>query len=406
MIDRKDAAGPLAGLKVVEFAGLGPTPYCGMLLADMGAERIRIERPTVNGKSNAWTSFISVANALHRGGRSICINVKSDEGAAIVRRLLARCDVLLEGFRPGVMEKLGLGPTQASEINPRLVYARMTGWGQAGSLSATAGHDINYLALSGALHLIGRKGQPPIAPPGIFGDFAAGGTLLAFGIVCAVLEARCSGLGQVVDGSVLDAAALTTTMMRSMLSQGAWRDEPGTNVLDGGADFYEVYECADGKYVSVGALEPQFYGELMERLGVDPGKLPDRFDARAWPERKAFMSALFRTRARDDWAALFDRSDACVAPVLSLAESPLHPHNTARSTFYRQDGRWYPAPAPRFSRTSPVTPRRSRAAGQDSRALLLELGYSQESVVRLMEQGVVLQADVSKDPEPHAPDPC
>lgn len=389
------SGGPLKGIKLVEFAGLGPTPYCGMLLADMGAERIRIDRPLPKMADDGWLSFVSGGDGLHRGSRSICVNLKSPKGIEVIRRLLAGADVLLEGHRPGVMEKLGLGPAEAHALNPRLVYARMTGWGQTGPLAMTAGHDINYLAISGALHLVGRRGEPPVAPPALMGDFGAG-TLMAFGIVCAVLEAQRSGRGQVVDGSVLDSAALTTLIMRDMAAAGRWRDQTGENLLDSGADYYEVYECADGRYISVGALEPQFYAELMQKLGVDPGELPDRFDRDAWPERKAKMAALFRTRPRDAWAALFEGSDACVAPVLSLAETPQHPHNASRGTFFERGGAWEPAPAPRFSRTPPETPSLPTQPGQDSRALLLEHGYSQGEAEALFEEGAVMSSAVKK----------
>ncbi len=385
--------GPLSGLKLVEFAGLGPTPYCGMLLADMGAERILIDRPAPKmADDDGWLTFVKGVGVLTRGSRSICVNLKSPEGREVVRRLLADADILLEGYRPGVMEKLGFGPAEVHGLNARLVYARMTGWGQTGTLAMTSGHDINYLALSGALHLTGRQGRPPVAPPALLGDFGAGGSLMAFGIVCAVLEAWRSGTGQVVDGSVLDGAALTTHALRGLLKTGQWRDRTGENVIDSGAYFYDVFECADGRYISVGALEPQFYAELLEKLELDPAELPDRFDRKQWPHHRAVFSEAFRSLPRDSWAAIFEGSDACVAPVLSLEESPHHPHNAIRGVFFERDGAWEASPAPRFSRTPPSTPRPVPTSGQDSHALLLEHGYSAAEAEHLLGSGAAISA--------------
>jgi len=343
-----------------------------MLLADLGAERIRIDRPALGRSDDDWTRFANGTSLLHRGSRSICLDLKSAQGIQVVQRLVANADILLEGFRPGVMEKLGLGPSDLHALNEQLIYARMTGWGQTGSRAKTAGHDINYLAVSGALHLIGRRGQAPVAPPAVFGDFAAGGSLMAFGIMCAVWEASRSGVGQVVDGSVLDGAALATVAIKSLLGVGFWKDQTGENLIDSGSYFYDVFECADGRFISVGALEPQFYSELLEKLGVDALDSEGRFDPAEWPKRKAVLATVFRSRPRDAWAALLENSDACVAPVLSLAEAPSYSHNASRGTFFERDGRWEVAPAPRFSRTSASVPGRPAIPGEDSHALLVE----------------------------------
>jgi len=387
---------PLTGVRVLEFAGLGPAPFCGMLLADMGAEVVRLDRPP-QASGEAELDALLVAgpqDLLGRGKHSIVVDLRTAEGREVARRLAAGVDVVLEGFRPGVMERLGLGPDALPAARPRLVYGRMTGWGQDGPLARTPGHDINFIALAGALHMIGRAGAPPVAPPALLGDFGAGGLLLAFGIACALLEARASGRGQVVDAAIVDGAALLTTLFHGLRQGGQWRDETGRNFIDGGAHFYDVYACRGGGHVAVGALEPHFFHELVERAGLDPALATRRFDAASWRERKAAMAEVFLTRSREEWTALFEGSDACVTPVLSLAEAPVHPHARARRAFVEVDGIVQPAPAPRFSASSagrPAAP--PRAAGCDTRTVLEAAGFPGEEIDGLLATGVVRSAE-------------
>ena len=337
--------GPLSGLKVVEMAGLGPAPFCAMLLADMGAQVVRIERPGGSAK-------LGKADVTARGRPALELDLRSAAGKQTVLALVDKTDVLVEGFRPGVMERLGLGPDECLARRPALVYGRMTGWGQHGPLAHAAGHDINYISLSGALHAIGRKGEPPVPPLNLVGDFGGGAMLLAFGVMAAVFEARGSGRGQVVDAAMTDGTALLSAMMFGMRAAGHWTLGREDNMLDGGAPYYRVYECADGKFVSVGSIEPQFYALLMERCGIDDAQLRERQNDHAlWPEFIQRLEALFKTKTRDEWCALLEGTDVCFAPVLNWDEAAHHPHNAARGTFVEIDGVVQPAAAPRFSRT-------------------------------------------------------
>ena len=349
--------GALAGLRIIEFAGLGPAPFCAMMLADHGAEVIRIERP---GGSNLLPGDPQ-RDPLLRSRQIRTFDLKSSRDLAEVTALVREADGLIEGFRPGVMERLGLGPEQMLAANPRLVYGRMTGWGQTGRYAQAAGHDINYIALSGALHALGRAGEPPTPPANLLGDFGGGGMLLAFGMLAGILNARETGVGQVIDCAMTDGSALLMAMMCGLSQQGYWTDVRGTNLLDTGAYFYDVYECADGRFLAVGALEPQFYAALIRGLGPSAAELAgSQPDAERWPVAKGQVAAIFRTRSRDEWCAHFENTDACVAPVLSLAEAARHPHNVERGTYAEVEGDIQPAPAPRFSRTPPVPPSRPR----------------------------------------------
>ena len=341
--------GPLEGVRVVEIAGIGPGPFCAMLLADMGAEVVRVDRPAAEDSPG-------LPQLLGRGRRSLVVDLKHERGAEVVLRLAASADALIEGFRPGVAERLGIGPDVCLARNPRLVYGRMTGWGQDGPLRHAAGHDIDYIAVAGALHPIGQQGRAPVPPLNLLGDYGGGGLLLAFGIACGLLEARRSGQGQVIDAAIVDGAALLTTMVHELAPLGLWNERRGTNLLDGGAPFYGVYETADGEHMAVGALEPKFYAELLGRLGLDAGDLPAPADRARWPQLRERLAAVFRTRTRAEWCELLEGSDACVAPVLRPSEAPAHRHNLERGTFVPVGGSPQPAPAPRFSRTAAVLP--------------------------------------------------
>jgi len=341
-------AGPLQGLKVIEMAGLGPGPFCAMLLADMGAEVLRIERPGTPDTPH---------DILARGRTHLALDLRAAGAADRVLSLIERADVLIEGFRPGVMERLGLGPDPCLQRNPRLVFGRMTGWGQDGPLAQAAGHDINYIALSGALHAIGRSGEGPVPPLNLVGDFGGGAMLLAFGVLSALYEAQRSGRGQVIDAAMTDGAALLSAMMYGLKAAGRWSNQRGENLLDGGAHFYDTYACADGRHVAIGAIEPQFYALLRERCGIaDDPAFDAQMDPTAWPLLKLRLADVFRTRTRDEWCALLEGSDACFAPVLDWDEAPQHPHNQARGTFVTAQGLTQPAPAPRFSRSVPEQP--------------------------------------------------
>lgn len=341
----RPSAGPLQGLRVVEMAGLGPAPFCAMLFADMGAQVVRIERPAGAAKLDRF-------EVTARGRPALEVDLRQPEGVATVLRLIDSADVLIEGFRPGVMERLGLGPETCLARRPSLVYGRMTGWGQHGPLAKAAGHDINYIALTGALHAIGPKDRPPAVPLNLVGDFGGGAMLLAFGVMAAVFEAQRSGQGQVVDAAMTDGTALLSAMMWGMRGAGHWTVEREANWLDGGAHFYGTYACADGRFIAIGALEPQFYALLMDRCGIDDAELRGQQNDRSrWPEFRTRLEALFLTRTRDEWCALLEGTDACFAPVLDWNEAPRHPHNDARETFIDIDGVTQPAPAPRFSRT-------------------------------------------------------
>ena len=336
--------GPLAGLKVLEMAGLGPAPFCAMMLADMGADVVRIERPGAASVTGTTGAF----DVLSRNRRVLTLNLKDGAALESVLAMVERADILIEGFRPGVMERLGLGPEPCLSRRPSLIYGRMTGWGQTGPLSHAAGHDINYIALSGALHAIGRPGEAPVVPLNYVGDFGGGAMMLAFGILCALHHARLTGQGQVVDAAMTDGAALLSAMMYGMHAAGVWNNRRGENMLDGGAHFYGTYPCADGKYVSIGAIEPQFYKLLLEKAGMADAAFFDQNTTQHWPQLKERLAQIFLTKTRADWCALLEGSDACFAPVLDMAEAPAHPHNLARATFTDRHGYTEPNPAPRF----------------------------------------------------------
>jgi alpha-methylacyl-CoA racemase len=372
--------GPLQGIRIIEFAGIGPGPFCGMMLADQGAEVVRLDR--LGQRADAH-------DILGRSRKSILIDTKKPEGAALARDLCRTADGIIEGFRPGVMERLGLGPEVLLQDNPKLIYGRMTGWGQYGPLAQAAGHDINYISISGVLHTVGVSGGKPVPPVNYIGDFGGGGMMLAFGIVSALLNVRMGGNGQVIDAAMTDGSALLSGLIWQLFGQGMWRDEPGVNLLDGGAHFYDTYECADGKYVSIGSLEPQFYKLLREKLAVadDPAFATQSPDA--WPSLKSRLAAIFRTRPRSDWCALMEGTDICFAPVLSMAEALTHPHNVARGTFVNVDGVEQPAPAPRFSGSPADTPEAPRVPGQDTNALLQSLGVSEERIAVLRDLQVI-----------------
>ena len=345
--------GPLAGIKVVELAGIGPGPMCAMLLADMGATVLRIDRP---GGSDLGLQRPRRYDLLLRGRYSVEIDLKSPDGKALALRLVERADALIEGFRPGVTERLGLGPDDCLARNPRLVYGRVTGWGQDGPLAQAAGHDINYISLAGALHAFGRRDQPPTPPLNLLGDFAGGSLYLAFGLVCGLLETRNSGQGQVVDAAMIDGAASLMTAAVGAVAAGLSTHERGTNHLDTGAHFYNVYQCGDGKWISIAPIENKFYAELLRRLDFDPQELPPQMDRERWPEAQEKFALLFKTRTREEWCTILEGTDACFAPVLTTDEAPRHPHNAARRTYVEADGIVQPAPAPRFSRTVPDLP--------------------------------------------------
>ncbi len=363
--------GPLRGVRVVEFAGLGPGPFCGMLLADLGADVVRIDR---RGSRGGLIGALGATSLLDRGKRSIALDLKDDADLAVVRALVARADVLLEGFRPGVMERLGLGPDELLAVKPSLVYGRMTGWGQTGPLASTAGHDIGYIALTGALGATGRPDERPAPPMNLLGDFGGGGVFLALGAVAALVHARATGEGQVVDAAIVDGTAVLTTMIHGMLDAGAWRDRRGVNLLDTGAPFYDVYRCGDGQFLAVGALEEQFYAALLEGLGLSGDEsLPDRTDPRQWPALRDRFTEVFASRTRDEWWAVFAGTDACVAPVWSLLEATRDEHNRERGVFVEVDGVVQPEVAPRFSAT-PGAVGSVPAPGQHSDEIRAELG--------------------------------
>jgi alpha-methylacyl-CoA racemase len=362
--------GPLAGVRVLELAGIGPGPFCAMMLADQGATVLRIDRPGVLGTS----SRRSEQELLNRGRQSAVLDLKHPRAIDALLRLVEAADVLLEGFRPGVTERLGVGPDICLRRNPRLVYARMTGWGQEGPLSGAAGHDIGYIARAGALHGLGRAGGPPQFPANLLGDFGGGGMLMAYGICAALVERATSGQGQVVDAAIVDGVASLLAMPLMFMAQGIWRDERGVNLLDGGVPWYDVYETADGKWMAVGALEPQFYAALLAGLGL--ASAPDRGDPRNWPELRALLSARFKDRTRDEWTAAFAGSDACVEPVLSMSEAAADPHLAARETYVSRDGMAQPSPAPRFSRTPGRLPEPAPGPGQHTTEALTAWGLA------------------------------
>jgi alpha-methylacyl-CoA racemase len=373
-----DTSGPLRGLKIIELAGIGPAPFAAMLLADMGAEVVRVERPGCPEQSDG---------VLDRGRRSIILDLGRPEGAATLLAMTERADVLLEGFRPGVVERLGVGPDECWEHNPRLIYGRMTGWGQDGPWSRMAGHDIDYIAITGALHAMGRAGEAPAVPLNLIGDFGGGALYLAMGVLAGVFEAGRSGRGQVVDASMHEGAVSLMAMQFAMLANGTWHDERGTNELDTGAPYYEVYETADARWMAVGAVERKFYDEFVTLLGLDHAEA-DRASRTAHDLKKS-IAAAFRLRTRDEWTSIFTGSDGCVAPVLSMREAPGHPQNVARATFIEIDGHPQPAPAPRFGRTPSPTPSPGVAPGSNTRAVLTDYGIP--DVDRLITRSIAVQ---------------
>ena len=378
--------GPLKGTKVIEMAGIGPAPFCGMMLADMGAEVIRIDR---REKADLGLDRAPAFEVMNRGRKSIAVDIKRPEAVGIVKRLARDADALIEGFRPGVMERLGLGPDELAKVNPRLVFGRMTGFGQEGPLASRAGHDINYIALAGVLNHLGRAGERPLHPLNLVGDFGGGGMYLAFGVVCAMLEAQRSGKGQVVDAAMVDGAASLMAMFHGMWSEGIWREARGTNMLDSGAPWYDVYETKDGKWVSIGSIEKRFYADLLDRLGLASEALPAQHDRDGWPQLRARFTEIFKSRTRSEWERVFEGSDACFAPVLAISEVTKHPHNVLRATFATRDGVQQPAPAPRFSRTAPELSAAPREAGSDTREILAAAGLSAGDIERLEADGIV-----------------
>ncbi|GAA3228589.1 CaiB/BaiF CoA-transferase family protein [Actinocorallia longicatena] len=376
--------GPLSGVRVIELAGIGPGPFAAMVLADLGAEVIRVDRPGRGGAGPAANADLS-----NRGKRSVAVDLKSDAGREVVLRLIDQADVLIEGFRPGVTERLGLGPDECLKRNPKLVYGRMTGWGQEGPLSQLAGHDIGYIAITGVLHAIGRRGGPPQVPLNLLGDFAGGSMYLVVGILAALLESTRSRQGQVVDAAIVDGAAHLSTFIHAFMASGTWTTERGTNLLDTGAPFYDVYETSDGEYMAVGAIESQFYAEFLRLLEVDPAEA-GQFDFANWENNRALFASRFKAKTRDEWAQVFLPSDACVAPVLSLEEAKTHPYNAARDVFVTgPDERLQPAPAPRFSRTPGEITRPPSIGGAHSREILTELGFA--DVDELIASGAVAE---------------
>ncbi|MEO8754424.1 MAG: CaiB/BaiF CoA-transferase family protein [Casimicrobiaceae bacterium] len=377
--------GPLAGVKVLEFEAIGPVPFGGMMLADMGADVLLLERtanPQLGLELERWS------DVMLRGRRSVTLDLKSAAAASAALTLAAKADVVLEGFRPGVMERLGLGPDVMLAANPKLVYGRMTGWGQDGPLAPRAGHDINYIAMSGVLHAIGRAGSAPVPPLNLVGDFGGGGMLLAFGVACALTEAQRSGRGQVVDAAMVEGASLLTTMFWGLAAGGKWSDIRGANILDTGAPWYDVYETLDHKFIAIGAIEERFYAELLQRMDIAHETLPAQHDRARWPELRRRFGEVFATRTRDAWVAVFDGSDACFSPVLTFAEARDHPHNRARIGHVTLGGIDQPAPAPRLSRTPGVATAAAPERGAQGAEALADWGFTRTEIEQLRAQGV------------------
>lgn len=372
--------GVLDGVRIVEMAGIGPAPFCGMLLADMGADVLRVDRLAASDLGVETPTHLDL---LNRSKRSVAVDLKSAAGLATVKQLIAGADVLIEGFRPGVMEKLGLGPAVCLQVNPRLVFGRMTGWGQTGPLSQTAGHDINYIAITGVLDAIGRRGQPPSIPLNLVGDFAGGSLYLAMGVLAAVIQARSSGHGQVVDAAIVDGVTNLLTMQRAFDQMKVWPTERGRGFLSGGAPFYDVYETQDGRYLSIGSVEPKFYRELLSLIGLADEALPKQDDQRGWDTLRERFAAVFKTRTRAQWCEVFEGSDACFAPVLDMDEAVTHPHNVARELFTEVQGVLNPQPAPRFSRTPSQISRPPSKTGADADEALADWGFTTDQVAAL-----------------------
>jgi alpha-methylacyl-CoA racemase len=381
--------GPLKGLRVLEIAGIGPAPFAAMMLADMGAEVVRIDRRD-NPDLGLPGEIDAKYQILNRGRRSLALDLKSPQGRKAVEQLIPKAHALIEGFRPGVMERLGLGPDHCLKLNPKLVYGRMTGYGQAGTpMAARAGHDINYIALAGVLHGIGSADRPPQPPLNLVGDFGGGGMVLAFGVMAALWEAQRSGKGQVVDAAMVDGAATLMGMMYGLHSGGQWQDTRAANALDGGAPWYATYTTKDGKYLAVGAIEGRFYEELISKLDLAEAGLPEQHDQSRWPELRSALAARIASRTRADWEEVFAASDACVTPVLSMAEAPAHPHNVARKSFYTVDGVTQPAPTPRFSRTAPEPVAAPGPIGADGKKVLADWGFSPAAIAELAASGTI-----------------
>ena len=374
--------GPLKGLKIIEMAGIGPGPFCGMVLADLGAEIIRVDRASAIGTG-------SKQDAANRGKRSIAVDLKSEKGVEVVLKLIETADAIFEGFRPGVMERLGLGPDVCSKRNERIVFGRMTGWGQEGPLANAAGHDINYISLTGALAAIGRPGSPPVPPLNLIGDFGGGGMLLALGLVAALLESKESKKGQVVDAAMTDGSALLMTMIYTMQSSGVWKTSMGSNLLDGGSHFYDTYECKDGKFISLGSIEPQFYALLCQIAELDESIFGKQMSRDSWPEQKEAIKKIILDKTRDEWCELMEGTDVCFAPVLDMVEAPKHPHNIERKTFIDLEGVTQPAPAPRFSRTKPQVVSSPSVVGEHTDEVLTSIGFSDEDISALKTSGAV-----------------
>ena len=381
--------GPLSHITVIELAGIGPGPFACMMLADLGATVVRVDRLPGPPSKGGLEDLMRNDSIVDRGRRSVSVNMKDPRGVEAVLRLMERADILVEGFRPGVAEKLGLGPLVCHARNPRLIYGRMTGWGQTGPLAQAAGHDINYISLSGALHAMGGADRPPVPPLNLVGDYGGGGMLLVVGVLAALAEAQRSGKGQVVDAAMTDGAALLMAAQYGLMAKGFWQDRRESNFLDGAAHFYGTYECADGRYVSIGAIEPQFYSQLLALCGIDDPQFRHQWEQGEWPALRRKLDAVIRQRTRDEWCALLEGSDACFAPVLSMAEAPLHPHNQARGTFVAPQGVSQPAPAPRFDRTPSELPQPAPTVGAHTGELLAHAGFAPEDIRALHEAGVI-----------------
>ena len=376
--------GPLAGIKIIELAGIGPSPYACMLLADAGADILRLARPGMPGPPGAANWYV-----LTRSRKSVGVDLKSPSAVELVLDLVAEADVLIEGFRPGVAERLGVGPDSCHSANPALVYGRMTGWGQDGPLGERAGHDINYISISGALWPMGRSGDVPVPPLNLVGDFGGGGMMLAFGITAALLSARATGVGQVVDAAMTDGSASLMSMTYSFMAAGLWVEERGSNMLDTGAHFYEVYETSDGGYMAVGAIERKFYATLLEGLGLELGDFPDQMDRNSWPAMKERFAAIFKTKTRAEWTEIFEDVDACTTPVLAPSEAPAHRHNEARETFVEVEGVLQPAPAPRFSVTPGEISKPPSTPGADTDEALAGWGVAEDRIATLRSEGAI-----------------
>lgn len=379
-------SGPLEGIRIVELAGVGPAPYASMLLADAGADILRVERSGFSGPVDEQGPYWDL---LARSRRSVAINLKQSQGVALLLDLVEQADAFIEGYRPGVAERMGIGPEICWERNPRLVYGRMTGWGQEGPLASAAGHDIDYISLAGALWPMGHADRPPAPPLNLVGDFGGGGMMLAFGVVSALLEAARSGRGQVVDAAMVDGAASLMTIIFAFHQMGVWQEQRSANMLDGGAHYYGVYETADNKYFAIGAIERQFYAQLLEVLGLDPASLPEQNDRSQWPVLRARFAEIFRTKTQEQWTKAFEGTDACGAPVLSPFQAHAHPHNQARGTFVEVDGVVQPAPAPRFSRTPARVSRPPSPPGRDTKEGLAAWGVPEGRIAQLKEAGVL-----------------